>query len=86
MLISFRFGAIFKLFSTVIFFALSVVLFAGFDVAFTTETTTTNPTRTITDERFIISGSDGTSIWLAWLFVGLGVFNGALFFIEMIPR
>lgn len=86
MLISFHFGALFKLFSTVIFFALAVVLFAEFDVAFTTETTQTNPSRTITDQRFIIQGSDGTSVWLAWIFVGLGVFNGALFFIEMIPR
>lgn len=86
MLISFHFGALFKLFSTVIFFALSVVLLAGYDVAFTTETTQTNPTRTITDERFIIRGDDGTSSWLGFIFMGLGVFNGALFFIEMIPR
>ncbi len=86
MLISFHFGALFKLFSTVIFFALSVTLLAGYDVAFTTETTQTNPTRTITDERFIIRGDDGTSSWLGFIFMGLGVFNGALFFIEMIPR
>ncbi len=85
MLVSFRFGALFKLFSAVIFFALSVVLFAGFDVAFTTVTTTTTPPSTISDTRFIIQGDDGTSIWLAWIFIGLGVFNGALFFIEMIP-
>ncbi len=86
MMVSFRFGALFKLFSAIIFFALSVVLLAGYDVAFTTETTQTSPPKTITDERFIIRGDDGTSAWLGWIFVGLGVFNAALFFIEMIPR
>lgn len=86
MMVSFKFGALFKLFSTVVFFALSVVLFAGYDVAFTTETTTGNNPNITTDIRFIIQGADGTSLWLAWIFVGLGVFNGALFFIEMIPR
>ena len=87
MLISFRFGALFKLFSAVIFFALSVVLFANYDIAYTTETMQENPPRNSTDIRFIIKGSadDGTSLWLGWIFVGLGVFNGALFFIEMIP-
>lgn len=86
MLISFHFGALFKLFSTVIFFALAVVLFAEYDVAFTTETVSTTPPNTITDQRFIIKAADGTSVWLAWIFVGLGVFNGFLFFLEMIPR
>ena len=84
MMVSFRFGALFKLFSAVIFFALAVVLFAEYDVAFTTETT--QGQNVVTDLRFIIQGDDGTSLWLAWIFVGLGVFNGALFFIEMIPK
>lgn len=85
MMVSFKFGALFKLFSAVIFFSLAVVLFAEFDVGFTTIQTTTTPPSTTTDTRFIIQGSDGQSLWLAWIFVGLGVFNGALFFIEMIP-
>lgn len=85
MMVSFKFGALFKLFSSVIFFSLAVVLFAEFDVGFTTVQTSTTPPNTITDTRFIIQGDDGTSLWLAWIFVGLGVFNGALFFIEMIP-
>lgn len=85
MLVSFRFGALFKLFSAIIFFALSVVLLAGYDVAFTSETTQTNPSRTVSDIRFIIQGNDGTSEWLGWIFIGLGVFNGFLFFLEMIP-
>jgi len=84
MMVSFKFGALFKLFSAVIFFALAVVLFAEYDVAFTTETT--QGQNVVTDLRFIIQGDDGTSLWLAWIFVGLGVFNGALFFIEMIPK
>jgi len=84
MLISFKFGALFKLFSAVVFFALAVVLLAGYDVAFTTETTTTNPSRTITDTRFIVNSADDQGNWLGWLFVGLGLFNGSLFFVEMI--
>ena len=84
MMVSFKFGALFKLFSAIVFFALAVILFAGYDVAFTTETTV--GTNTITDIRFIIDGSDGLSFTLAWIFIGLGAFNGFLFFIEMIPR
>jgi len=84
MMISFKFGALFKLFSAIIFFALAVILFAGYDVAFTTETT--QGQNTITDIRFIIDGTDGLNSALAWIFVGLGVFNAMMFFIEMIPR
>jgi len=84
MMVSFKFGALFKLFSAVVFFALAVILFAGYDIAFTTETTQGN--NVITDVRFIIDGSDGLNSTLAWIFIGLGAFNGFLFFIEMIPR
>lgn len=84
MMISFKFGALFKLFSAILFFALAVILFAEYDVAFTTETT--KGASVTTDIRYIISSDDGLNMVLAWLFVGLGVFNGALFFIEMIPR
>ena len=84
MMISFKFGALFKLFSTILFFALAVILFAEYDIAFTS--VTTSGTTTIEDIRFIIDSSNGLNMMLAWIFVGLGVFNGALFFIEMIPR
>lgn len=86
MMVSFKFGALFKIFSGVIFFALAVVLFAEYDVAYTTIQTTTAPPSTTTDIRFIIQAGDGTASWLAWVFVGLGVFNSFMFFIEMIPR
>jgi len=86
MMVSFKFGSLFKLFSAVLFFALAVVLFAEYDVAYTTIQTTTTPPSTTTDIRFIIQGDDGTAVWLAWVFVGLGIFNSFLFFIEMIPK
>ena len=85
MMVAFKFGALFKIFSGVIFFTLAVVLFANYDVAYTTIQTTTAPPSTVTDIRFIIQ-ADGTGYWLAWVFVGLGVFNSFMFFIEMIPR
>lgn len=85
MMVSFKFGALFKLFSAVAFFTLSIFMLAGFDVAFTTETTIGS--NTIIDERFIIKGGENSaSLWLGWFFVGLGVFNGLLFFMEMIPQ
>lgn len=83
MMVSFKFGALFKLFSAIAFFTLSIFMLAGFDVAFTTETSQGN--NVITDQRFIIrGGADGSSLWLGWFFVALGVFNGGLFFVEMI--
>jgi len=84
MMISFKFGALFKLFSAVIFFGLAVILFAEYDVAFTT--ITTSGTTTIEDIRYVVSADDGLNMMLAWIFIGLGTFNGFLFFIEMIPR
>lgn len=85
MMVSFKFGALFKLFSAIAFFTLSVFMLAGYDVAFTTETTQGNNPNVVTDLRFIIKGGqDGASLWLGWFFVGLGVFNGGLFFVEMI--
>ena len=84
MMISFKFGALFKLFSAIVFFALAVILFAGYDIAYTTITTTNSGT--IEDIRFVIDSTDGLNFMLAWIFVGLGVFNAMMFFIEMIPR
>jgi len=85
MMVSFKFGALFKLFSAIAFFTLSIFMLAGFDVAFTTETT--SGSNTIVDERFLIkAGENSASLWLGWFFVGLGVFNAGLFFVEMIPR
>lgn len=85
MIVSFKFGALFKLFSAIIFLGLGVLLMAGYQVAYTQDITFTtgSTTTTGTDERFLIK-DQGT--WLAWIFIGLGVFSAALFFIEMIPR
>jgi hypothetical protein len=85
MMISFKFGALFKMFSAIIFFALAVILFAEYDIAFTTITTTVSGA-TLEDVRFIIDSTNGLNMMLAWIFIGLGTFNGFLFFIEMIPR
>lgn len=85
MMISFKFGALFKLFSAILFFSLAVILFAEYDIAFTTITTTASGA-IIEDVRFIIDSSNDLNMMLAWIFIGLGTFNGFLFFIEMIPR
>jgi len=80
MMVSFKFGALFKVFAGILFLTIGVILIAGYDVGFTTETTSNN--KIITDIRFIVHG-DGE--WLAWIMIGLGVFNCFLFVIEMIP-
>jgi hypothetical protein len=80
MMVSFKFGALFKVFAGIMFLTVGVVLMAGYDIGFTTETTSGN--KTITDIRYIVHGEGE---WLAWIFIGLGVFNCFLFVIEMIP-
>lgn len=80
MMVSFKFGALFKVFAGVMFLTVGVVLMAGYDIGFTTETT--SGAKTITDIRYIVHGQGD---WLAWVFIGLGVFNCFLFVIEMIP-
>ncbi len=80
MMVSFKFGALFKVFAGVMFLTVGVVLMAGYDIGFTTETT--SGAKTITDVRYIVHGQGD---WLAWVFIGLGVFNCFLFVIEMIP-
>lgn len=80
MMVSFRFGALFKVFAGIMFFTVGVILMAGYDVGFTTETTDGN--KLITDIRYIVHGD---SSWLAWVLIGLGVFNCFLFVMEMIP-
>lgn len=85
MMISFKFGALFKMFSAIIFFALAVILFAEYDIAFTSVTTTASGVD-IENIRYIIDSSNDLNMMLAWIFIGLGTFNGFLFFIEMIPR
>jgi len=81
MMVSFKFGALFKVFAGIMFLSIGVVLMAGYDIGFTTETTDGN--KTITDIRYIVHGEGD---WLAWIFIGLGVFNCFLFVIEMIPQ
>lgn len=85
MMISFKFGALFKLFSAILFFSLAVILFAEYDIAFTSITSTASGVD-IENIRYIINSDNNLNMMLAWIFIGLGTFNGFLFFIEMIPR
>lgn len=83
MMVSFKFGALFKVFAGIMFLTVGVVLMAGYDIGFTTETTSGN--KVITDVRYIVHGDQLLSSGLAWVFIGLGVFNCFLFVVEMIP-
>ena len=80
MMVSFKFGALFKVFSAIMFFTVGVILMAGYDIGFTTETQSGG--KVITDVRYIVHGQGE---FLAWVMIGLGVFNAFLFIIEMIP-
>ena len=83
MMVSFKFGALFKVFAGIMFLSIGVVLMAGYDIGFTTETT--SGSKIITDVRYIVHGDQIMSQALAWILIGLGVFNCFLFVIEMIP-
>ncbi len=93
MILSFKFGALLKALSAVMFFSLSVVLLAGYEVAYTSETTGTpscpvnNPCLT---QHFLVREDDTTGetsgAWIAWVFIALGIMSSMLFIVEMIPR
>lgn len=83
MLISFRFGEIFKIFSTVLFFALAVVLVSGYDVVYSeefvggTECTVADPC--ITTKYLIDQNGD----ILGWVFFAFGILTSFLMLSEV---
>ena len=93
LLLSFRFGALLKALAAVIFFILAMILFAGYEVAYTSELSGGLIDCTDTDpclERNFVIRQDETSgdtygSWMAWVFVGLGILSSMLFILEMMP-
>lgn len=90
LVISFKFGALLKVISAVLFFSVALVLMAGYEVAYTTETTGTPscpPNDPCITQHFLIREDDTTGdtsgTWAAWLFVLLGIFSSLLFIMEM---
>ena len=82
--LSFKMGAVLMVLSIIIFFGLSIVMFAQYDVAYvekfygTAECLEADPCIT---EKYLIQDNQN---WLAWLFVAIGIFSALLFFLEMI--
>lgn len=83
LLLSFKIGAILLILSIVIFFSLSIVLFAVYDIAYISEFYGTDDC-TVADPcvetKYLIKENHN---WLAWIFVALGIFSALLFFLEM---
>lgn len=96
MILSFKFGALLKILSAVMFFSLAVVLLAGYEVAYTSELSGPQCVDNLGDpevcleRNFLIRADDQTGetsgIFFAWVFIALGILSSMLFIIEMIPR
>lgn len=97
LIISFKFGALLKALSAVMFFSLALVLLAGYEVAYTSELTQgTSAGNDCTvaepciERNFLIREDDDTGEtsgeFYAWVFIALGILSSMLFIIEMIPR
>ncbi len=90
MIISFKFGALLKAISAVLFFSVALILMAGYEVAYTSETSGTGqcPTNDPCITQHFIIRQDDTSgetsgEWAAWLFILLGILSSMLFIMEM---
>ena len=93
MILSFKFGALLKALSAVMFMSLAVVLLAGYEVAYTSETSGTGqcPVNDPCITQHFIVRTDDTSgstsgSWIAWVFIALGVMAAFLFIMEMVPK
>jgi hypothetical protein len=84
MLLSFKMGAVLMILSIVIFFGLSIVMFAQYDIAYTSEfygTTDCTIADPCVENKYLIRENQN---WMAWIFVAFGIFTALLFFLEMI--
>jgi len=94
LLLSFKFGALLKVLASVIFFVLAVILFAGYEVAYTSELsgglTDCSDTLPCIERNFLVREDETTGdtygSWMAWVFVVLGIFSTVLFLVEMISQ
>ena len=93
LILSFKFGALLKVISAVLFFSTALILMSGYEVAYTTETsgTTQCPQNTpCITEHFIIRQDDTTGetggSWAAWVMIVLGILAAMFFIMEMFPH
>ncbi len=93
LMLSFKFGALLKAVSAVMFFSLALILFAGYEIAYTTETSGTPscpPNDPCITQHYLVREDDTTGQtsgnWLAWILIVLGIMASILFMVEMLPR
>lgn len=79
LIISFKIGALLKIVSMILFFAGSIMLLAGDQVAYSE--TATDGSSTWTTTKYIISDNGE---WLGWILLILGIFSGLMFFMELV--
>lgn len=70
-------AGLFKLLASIIFVALSLVLFADFDISFTEQITFGGDNGTST--KHFISNSNTGGDWLGWLYFILAIVNTGIF-------
>lgn len=82
--ISMKMGAVLMVLSIVLFFGLSLIMFASYDVAYVSEFYGTDDclvTDPCVETKYLIRENQN---WLGWIFVAFGIFSALLFFLEMI--
>lgn len=92
LLLSFKLGALLKALSSVIFFSLALILFSGYEVAYTStlsggggiDCTDLSP---CIERNYLIRIDETTDqtygSWMGWVFVVLGILSAMLFIVEM---
>lgn len=82
-----RNGFIFKLLGAFVFFALSIMMTAEYDVAYTSTNSGGSLTTPQTNLIYIVGdgdpNTDNNHQWLGWLFMGLGLTWCAFFFMDL---
>lgn len=78
------FGTVFRLVSIIVFFAISMILFAGYDVTFS-ETSITGDSQTTVKKYLIGDGTDNMDTMsqpAGWLFLAIGIILSMLFLVD----
>lgn len=84
--LSFKLGSAFRVIGAILFFTMSIIMMANYDIAY--KTMTDDGTTKINETKYIIGdGNPKTNEqtnWLGWIFLGLGVYTSVLFIQDMI--
>ena len=80
LLMSFKLGTMLKAVSAILFFVLSIMMFADYDVVYTNVVTGGACSPTCTETKYLINENQS---WLAWVFVILGIFSALMFSLEL---